>query len=96
MAGSEAYELFKVSIFLGVVLLTHVSVFFLYSGKIKSVSDSFRNKLHRVHQRLLRHGETTGQQFVPVLLKGSSAVSMSWTLAGGLMLLVFSTGTSPE
>ena len=28
MAGSEAYELFKVSIFLGVVLLTHVSVFF--------------------------------------------------------------------
>lgn len=50
---------------------------FLYSGKIKSVSDSFRNKLHRVHQRLLRHGETTGQQFVPASLKGSSALFMN-------------------
>lgn len=40
------------------MLLTHPSVSF-YSGEIKSVSDGLRNKLLRVHQRLLRPGNTT-------------------------------------
>lgn len=36
----------------------------LCSGKVKSVSDRLRDKLHGVHQRLLCHGETTAKLYI--------------------------------
>lgn len=41
-------------------MLSHVFVF-LCSGKVTSVPDCFGNKRHGVHQRLLRHGETSAK-----------------------------------
>lgn len=41
----------------------------LCSGKIKSVSDRLRDKLHGVHQRLLRHGETTAKLHIHCFMK---------------------------
>lgn len=58
-------------IFSGFMLLTHVCVF-LYSGEIKSLSDRFRLKLHRLHQRLLRPGKTTSNCVFITNFKGNS------------------------
>lgn len=74
-------------LFSGAIMLSHVSVF-LYSGKIKSVSDRVGHKLHRVHQRLLRHGETTAKLCFCHHFTEGPFKHVSETFAGRLMPLV--------